>query len=385
MNTRSTNKLLEEKLQIIAQSMADERLNLNQRINELLERLLSAQDTISTLEKINISGSLSKPMAKRPCAEKAESPDSLCSLHILDVAPPPAFMDGASEARTTPSQSDSATETGKLGGSSESDTAGPNGERTPQLAYDAFRGPPAEAPKKHGKGHARATAFTPWKEKSTTFSHERVNSTESECSGEEAAAFCLLPAPHFLYLRQETLVTPTGPSRFPSGPAPEEPAGFGDARPSSPSGLPLRAQLELVPELSSSESSDEVSWSPGLVEKTSGSHLDYESAQKMLDSFLYKGSGQEKSREKEARKTAGKPGSSYRLAGSKEGGGSGRPPGHRRIRYHQDLPGGLGKESAEAECYPCRSPPAVRSLPRGAKGPTVELGHNEPVQDSTSL
>ncbi|XP_042296458.1 uncharacterized protein LOC121915901 [Sceloporus undulatus] len=399
-DTRLTNQLLEEKLQIIAQSMAEERQTLNQRINELLERLISAQNTICTLEKINISGLVSKSMVKHQHMEKSESPDSLCSLHNLDVAPPPAFMDGASDARTTPSQSDSANEASKLGASSESDTSGPNGERLPSVDYKSLV-PSSEGLKRHSKGHARATAFTPWKQKSTRFSTEPVNSTESECSGEEMVPVCPLPTPRFLYLRQETLVAPTGSSGFPSLPT-TEPVVFEVERSTSPPGLPLSSQLELVPELSSSESSDdedEVSWSPGLVEKTSSSHLDYESAQKMLDSLLHKNPEPEKSREKEAHK-AGRPGG-YRLAGYQEGSGSGLGPGRHlhhhhhhqqqqqhQVRYYQDFPS-PGQALLEEKSYPCPPPlplpRGVGSLPRGIKGVAMGLEGDEAAQDSTSL
>ncbi|KAG6927606.1 tight junction associated protein 1, partial [Chelydra serpentina] len=114
--TQRTNKLLEEKLHLIAQSMAAERQTLNQRITELLERLISAQNTICTLERLNISALLSESAGKHRHMEKANSAESLYSLHISDVAPPAAFMDSASDAHTptpTPSQSDSATEANK--------------------------------------------------------------------------------------------------------------------------------------------------------------------------------------------------------------------------------------------------------------------------------
>ncbi|KAJ6654266.1 hypothetical protein lerEdw1_007363 [Lerista edwardsae] len=365
-STRHANQLLEEKLQMIAQTMSEERQALNRQIGELLERLAGAQNTICTLEKLNISGLLSGPSRKHQRhGKKAESPDSLSSLQMLDVAPPPAFMDGTSDARTTPSQSDSATEASKPGCSSESDTALPNGERSPLLEY----APLPEGPK---RGHVRATAFTPWKQKSTKFSTD-VNSTESECSGEEAVPVCPLPPPRFLYLRQEALAATLGPSAFPPLPTPEL-AAF-EAVP--PSNLPAGGQLELVPEISTSESSEdgEVSWSPGLVEKTSGSHLDYQSAQKMLDSLLHKSVAQEKHREKESRK-AGRPGG-YRVAAYPDGSGPGRFAGHQhRVRYYQDFP--TPREE------PC-PPPGLGLLPRGTKGAAVGLEGSDAAQDSTSL
>ncbi|XP_028566807.2 uncharacterized protein LOC114587059 [Podarcis muralis] len=381
-NTRLTNQLLEDRLQIIAQSMAEEKQTLNQRINELLERLISAQNTICTLEKINISGLLAKPsLEKQRRSGKDESPsDSLCSLHILDVAPPPAFMDGASETQTTPNQSDSATETSKLGCSSESDTAaGPSEERSLLLKYEAaLVAPSPEGPKRHSKSHSRATAYIPWKQKSTTFSTQDTNSTESECSGEEEAApLCPLPAPRFLYLRQEALVAPPGPSsHFPALPT-LQPEVFEAAHLPSPTNLPPSGKLEeMVPEMSSSESSEdgEVSWSPGLVEKTSGGpHLDYQSAQKMLDGLL-----QKSRRGNEPPKVARLEG--FRLAGATEGNGAGRGLPHyhhqqqhqqHRIRYYQEFP-----SPEEGKSYPC---------PLGTKGAVVGPEGSDAAQDSTSL
>ncbi|KAG6920534.1 hypothetical protein G0U57_017195, partial [Chelydra serpentina] len=131
-------------LPLQAQSMAAERQTLNQRITELLERLISAQNTICTLERLNISALLSESAGKHRHMEKANSAESLYSLHISDVAPPAAFMDSASDAHTptpTPSQSDSATEANKLGCSSESDTAMPNGDRTPAPNYHSLPPP----------------------------------------------------------------------------------------------------------------------------------------------------------------------------------------------------------------------------------------------------
>ncbi|KAL8183934.1 UNVERIFIED_CONTAM: hypothetical protein K2H54_001534 [Gekko kuhli] len=381
-NTWQTNQLLEEKLQNIAQSMIQEKEALNQRINELLERLAMAQNTISTLEKLNISGLLSKSDMEPQRNEKSESPDSFCSLSVLDVAPPPAFMDGASDTNPTLSHSDSATETSKLGCSSESDSAAPNGEEIPLLGYKALT-PPPEVPSRHCRSHTQVTAFTPWKQTSTKFSVEHVNSTESECSGEETTPLCSLSTPHFLYLRQEALVAPSGPSSFPPLAGPQ-PVGFGLVHPATPSAVPPRGQLELMRELSSSESSDdaEVSWCPGVVEKTSGSHLDYQVAQKMLDSLLQKNSEPEKSQGKEPFKT-GRPGG-FSLAGYQEGSGSGRISGHQhRIRYCQDFSNPV-EELLERKSYPCPQY-AGGSLPRGAKGEAVGLKSIDAAQDSTSL
>lgn len=292
---------------------------------------------------------------------------------MLDVAPPPAFMDGTSDAHTTPSQSDSATEASKLGCSSESDTAVANGgEQSPLLEYV----PLPEEPKRHEKSHGRATAFTPWKQKSTKFSAD-VNSTESECSGEEAV--CPLPTPRFFYLRQEALVTPSGPSPLPA----LEPLALEAAHPASPNSLPAGGHLELVLEMSSSESSEdgEVSWSPGLVEKTSGSPVDYQSAQKMLDSLLHKSSALE-NREKESRK-AGRPGG-YRFAAGQQGSSPGRLVGRQhRIRYYQDFPSPR-KEPPEANSHAC-APHGRGFLPRDAKGTAMGLEGCDAAQDSTSL
>ncbi|XP_053134908.1 muscle M-line assembly protein unc-89-like isoform X2 [Hemicordylus capensis] len=356
---------------------------LKEKFSRLQEDYSSTRHTNQLLEdklQIIISGLLSGPHKKHRRSEKAESPDSLCSLRIVDVAPPPAFMDGASDARTTPSQSDSATETSKLGCSSESDTAAPNGDRTSLREYGILV-PPVESLKRHSKSHARVTAFTPWKQKSTKFSAEQMNSTESECSGEETFPLCPPPAPRFLYLRQEALVAASEPSSLPPLPAPES-VGFEVGRPHSPTGQAAGGQLELVLELNSSESSDdeEVSWNPGLVEKTTlGSPLDYHSAQKMLDSLLQKSSEQEKSREKAARKM-GRPGG-YRLAGFQEGSNPGRLATHQhRIRYYQDFPN-AGEESPEEKSYPH----GVGSLTRGTKGMAVGLEGRDAAQDSTSL
>nr|XP_060614550.1 uncharacterized protein LOC132764540 [Anolis sagrei ordinatus] len=203
-DTRLTNQLLEEKLHIIAGSMAEERQALNQRINELLERLISAQNTINALEKINISGLVCGQ--RRRQGVRPDTPDSLSSLLNLEVAPPAAFMDGAPEAAL--SQSDSAPEAGKPNGSSGSESGGGARHR--------------------GRGHGTHTAFAPWKPRPTRFPSETVNSTESECSGEEMVPLCgpTFTAPRFLYLRQEALVAPTGAGDFPPL-ASMEPSGPG--------------------------------------------------------------------------------------------------------------------------------------------------------------
>ncbi|XP_048352712.1 uncharacterized protein LOC125432739 isoform X2 [Sphaerodactylus townsendi] len=340
-DTRQTNQLLEEKLQNIAQIMAEERQALNQRINELLERLVMSQNTLNTLEKLNISGLLSKSTAEHQ-HEKADSPDSFCSLTILDIVPPPDFRDGISDAHPTPIQFDSATETSKLGCSSESDTATPNGEEIPLLSYKALS-PPPEVPSRHCRNHTQVTAFKPWKQTSTKFSVEHVNSAE-------------------------------GP----------ESVVFGLVHPTSPSGVPPSGPLERVPEVSSSESSDdgEVSWCPGLMEKASGSHLDYQAAQKMLDSLLRKNSGQEKTLGKEPLQTGRLGGFSF--TSYQEGNGPGRTPDRQhRIRFCQDFSNPV-EELAEGKSYPCLQ--YVRgSLPRGAKGEAGGLESIDAAQDSTLL
>ncbi|XP_039337880.1 uncharacterized protein LOC120369056 [Mauremys reevesii] len=312
-NTQRTNQLLEEKLHLIAQSMATEKQTLNQRITELLERLISAQNTICTLERLNISTLLSESAGKHHHMEKANSADSLYSLHISDVAPPPAFMDSASDAHTTtPSQSDSATEANKPGCSSESDTAMPNGDRTPVPNYHSLPAPGQL------ESHGRTTAFTPWKQQRPGELLEHVNSTESECSAEEGAQVHALPMPHFLYLRQEALVAPSVPTLPPT-----------DAlRPPSPQGLLLGGRLELVPvpELSSTDSSDgDEAWSQGLGEKEPGVSLDYQSAQKILDSLLR----QHQHLEEPAKASGG---------GYQDRSEMGQAKGHqRRIRYYWDF------------------------------------------------
>ncbi|CAM4696880.1 unnamed protein product [Lepidochelys kempii] len=365
-NTQRTNQLLEEKLHLIAQSMAAERQTLNQRITELLERLISAQNTICTLERLNISALLSESAGKHRHMEKANSADSLYSLHISDVAPPPAFMDSASDAHTTtttPSQSDSATEANKPGCSSESDTATPNGDRTPAPNYHSL--PPLGQLESHG----RTMAFMPWKQQRPGELLEHVNSTESECSAEEGAQIHTLPMPHFLYLRQEALVAPSGPTLPPT-----------DAlRPPSPQGLLLGGQLELVPvpELSSTDSSDgDEAWSQGLGEKEPGVSLDYQSAQRILDSLLR----QHQHLEKEPAKASG--------GGYQDRSEMGQAKEHqRRIHYYWDFQS-PGKEQPQLH-QPLLHQPQHRggSLPR-AKGEKVlqrEQECGDVVMDSTLL
>ncbi|XP_042706171.1 tight junction-associated protein 1-like [Chrysemys picta bellii] len=358
-NTQRTNQLLEEKLHLIAQSMAAEKQTLNQHITELLERLISAQNTICTLERLNISMLLSESAGKHRHMEKASSADSLYSLHISDVAPPPAFMDSASDAHTTtPSQSDSATEANKPDCSSESDTAMPNGDRTPVPNYHSLPSPGQL------ESHGRTTAFTPWKQQCPGELLEHVNSTESECSAEEGAQVHALPMPHFLYLRQEALVAPSVPTVPPT-----------DAlRPPSPQGLLLGGRLELVPvpELSSTDSSDgDEAWSQGLGEKEPGVSLDYQSAQKILDSLLR----QHQHLEKEPAKASG--------GGYQDRSEMGQAKGHqRRIRYYWDFQS-PGKEQ------PLLHQPqhGGGSLPR-AKGEKVlqrEQECGDGVMDSTLL
>ncbi|CAM2116907.1 unnamed protein product [Caretta caretta] len=366
-NTQRTNQLLEEKLHLIAQSMAAERQTLNQRITELLERLISAQNTICTLERLNISALLSESAGKHRHMEKANSADSLYSLHISDVAPPPAFMDSASDAHTTttttPSQSDSATEANKPGCSSESDTATPNGDRTLAPNYHSL--PPLGQLESHG----RTTAFMPWKQQRPGELLEHVNSTESECSAEEGAQIHTLPMPHFLYLRQEALVAPSGPTLPPT-----------DAlRPPSPQGLLLGGQLELVPvpELSSTDSSDgDEAWSQGLGEKEPGVSLDYQSAQRILDSLLR----QHQHLEKEPAKASG--------GGYQDRSEMGQAKEHQRqIHYYWDFQS-PGKEQPQLH-QPQLHQPQHRggSLPR-AKGEKVlqrEQECGDVVMDSTLL
>ncbi|TFK12049.1 cadherin-23 [Platysternon megacephalum] len=342
-----------------AQSMAAERQTLNQHITELLERLISAQNTICTLERLNISTLLSESAGKHRHMEKANSADSLYSLHISDVAPPPAFMDSASDAHTTtPSQSDSATEANKPGCSSESDTALPNEDRTPVPNYHSLP-PPGQL-----ESHGRTTAFTPWKQQRPGELLEHVNSTESECSAEEGAQVHALPMSHFLYLRQEALVAPSVPTLPPT-----------DAlRPPSPQGLLLGGGLELVPvpELSSTDSSDgDEAWSQGLGEKEPGVSLDYQSAQKILDSLLR----QHQHLEKEPAKASG--------GGYQDRNEMGQAKGHqRRIHYYWDFQS-PGKEQ------PLLHQPqhGGGSLPR-AKGEKVlqrEQECGDGVMDSTLL
>lgn len=338
--------------------------------------------SLQSLNSFQIAGLLSESGTEPRHNEKSESPDSFCSLSVLDVAPPPAFMDGTSDTHPTLSQSDSATETSKLGCSSESDTPAPNGEEIPLLGYKALT-PPPEVPSRHCRSHTQVTAFTPWKQTSTKFSFEPITSTESECSGEETTPLCPLSTPRFLYLRQEALVAPSGPSNFPPLPGPES-VVFGLGHSTTPSGLPPSRQLELMRELSTSESSDdgEVSWCPGLMEKTSGSHLDYQAAQKMLDSLLQKNSEQEKNQGKEPFKTGRLGGFSF--AGYQEGSGPGRISGHQhRIRYCQDFSNPV-EELLERKSCPCPQY-AGGSLPRGPKGEAVGLKSIDAAQDSTSL
>lgn len=343
--------------------------------------------SLQSLDPFQISGLLSKSSMEPQHREKAESPDSFCSLSILDVAPPPAFMDGTPDTHSILSQSDSATEISKLGCSSESDTAAPNGDEIPLLGYKSLT-PPPEVPSRHRKSHTQVTAFMPWKQTSTKFSIEPVNSTESECSGEETTPLCPLSTPRFLYLRQEALVAPSGPRNFSSLPGSES-VVFGLVHPPTPADIPPSRQV--MPELSSSESSDdaEVSWCPGLMEKTSGTHLDYQAAQKMLDSLLQKNSKPENSQGKEPFK-AGRVGG-FNLADYQEGSGPGRISSQQhRIHYCQDFSNPV-EDLVERKSYPSvvsRTPSPQYpggSLPRDTKREAVGRKSVDAAQDSTSL
>nr|XP_006136665.1 uncharacterized protein LOC102462719 [Pelodiscus sinensis] len=291
--------------------------------------------------------------------EKADSTDSLYSLHISNVAPPPAFMDSASEAHTTtPSQSDSATEANKPGCSSESDTAMPNGDRTQAPNYRSLP-PPGQL-----ESHRRTTAFMPWKQQCSGELLEHVNSTESECSTEEGAQVHALPMLGFLYLRQEALVAPSVPTLLSTE----------ALRPPSPQDVLLGGQLELVPvpELSSTDSSDgEEACSQGMGEKEPGVTLDYQSAQKILDSLLR----QHHCLETEPAKASG--------GGYQDRSETGQAKEHQRqIRYYWDF-------KSPGEEQPPRHPAqhGGGTLPR-AKGKKVlprEQICGDGVMDSTFL
>ncbi|EMP25812.1 hypothetical protein UY3_17118 [Chelonia mydas] len=351
-----------------AQSMAAERQTLNQRITELLERLISAQNTICTLERLNVSSGVVGGLESTDWGSTGSVPgggDLGAAVRISGEAP--AHGEGqfrrqpllpAHLSTTTPSQSDSATEANKPGCSSESDTAMPNGDRTLAPNYHSL--PPLGQLESQG----RTTAFMPWKQQRPGELLEHVNSTESECSAEEGAQIHALPMPHFLYLRQEGLVAPSGPTLPPT-----------DAlRPPSPQGLLLGGQLELVPvpELSSTDSSDgDEAWSQGLGEKEPGVSLDYQSAQRILDSLLR----QHQHLEKEPAKASGE--------GYQDRSEMGQAKEHqRRIHYYWDFQS-PGKEQ------PLLHQPQHRggSLPR-AKGEKVlqrEQECGDGVMDSTLL
>ncbi|XP_078518291.1 uncharacterized protein LOC144782931 [Lissotriton helveticus] len=317
-STQLTNHFLEEKLEIIAQTMANERLSRNQRIAELLERLIASQDPASGLGTPNTSGSLAS-FKQHLSLENKDTMSQASSSDLHHVAPPLPFMDIAEET-SRPLDMESSHNMNKFVCAASAVSSGVSTTvRTDWLdiqEHDPFmlleRETNMEALKGSPKASSRSTAFTPWKQRAglPSPSLEQFNiSTESESIPEGMSQADALQIPQPMDCRAEAL-DEQARRHVPSQGGSTPPGSVGDKR-SHDSGVTfpyftdsgatshsqlsfLKTPLKMSAGISSTESSgDELQedWLKIFMEKQPNkkerkSPIDYQSAQKILNSLV---------------------------------------------------------------------------------------------------
>ncbi|XP_041093967.1 uncharacterized protein LOC121306292 [Polyodon spathula] len=199
-SSQQTSQALEEKLHSAVLSVELERKNQNQRISELMEQLCSAQNTICTLETINIPTLLQQVLGKHFLELEDHIDQSLL--------PPAPFMDPAhSEPELRPAglSNQSQGRMGPVPEEDESDWLEKGGEESVRAGLG-------------GGGRARVTAFSPWSDLQQEVRPQ--TSRESEGATEEVRRFShTLKVPHFEFCTpHESLPVPCLDAPAPRGP-----------------------------------------------------------------------------------------------------------------------------------------------------------------------
>ncbi|XP_075426008.1 uncharacterized protein LOC142465694 isoform X1 [Ascaphus truei] len=256
--TQATNELQEKNLHSCVQNknLVPDRDSLNQKITELLEHLVRAQNTICALEKLNVSSLLSHPSpveVSHPTLDAASQSEGPKDLNMsADVSPEAYCRDSGVNVNWT----------------------------AEEVLVEIPAGP-------------KLTAFSPWsprRERTLPILHQLYNSTESECSLEGILPTCKLLSPRFPYLGESfSDDRKDGGSSDGSDTRAEQRVSRAlkcDLPPASllPAHRFLPRSQRTRP--SSSESSGDdllLSWGHGLSQ---GSGMDYLSAQKILDTLL---------------------------------------------------------------------------------------------------
>ncbi|XP_069501040.1 uncharacterized protein [Ambystoma mexicanum] len=316
-STQLTNHFLEEKLQIIAQTMASERLSRNERIADLLERLIAAQDSPSGLGTSNTSSS---PISieKHP---HLENQGILCQASSVDmplVAPPLPFMD-MSHNNKSPFHPESSLKVNKLGcipSAVLSAAETPKPEWKDMHGYDPFlmqeMEKQLEVLKPTPNTVTRNTAFSPWKQHPGVHSPSLEQfhiSMESECSLENMTQSDTLLVPQLIDCMPETMeehsrrhVSSQAGSSIEAVPEDQRSnASGGTSLFSSDSVTPsfiqhsfLSSSLQMLATFGNSESSGDdlqEDWLRLFMEKQpkkkeGEAPVDFRSAQKILDSLV---------------------------------------------------------------------------------------------------
>ncbi|KAJ1105927.1 hypothetical protein NDU88_003330 [Pleurodeles waltl] len=316
-STQLTNHFLEEKLTIIAQTMAHERLSRNQRIAEILERLIASQNTASGLESPNNSSSLAS-FEQHLSLENKDITRQASSFDVPHVAPPIPFMDVAEET-SRPLDMESSHNMNNFDCTTDAVPSVSTTVRTDLLdvqEQDPFvlleREKLLEVLKGSPKAGSQSIAFTPWKQRTGLHfpSLEQFNiSMESESFPEGISQTDTLQMPQLVDFRVEAVDEQTR-RRVPSQEGSSPPGSVGNQR-SHDSGIKfphftdtgatshsqlsfLKTPLKNSAANDSTESSgDELQedWLKILMEKQPNkkekkSPIDYQSAQKILNSLV---------------------------------------------------------------------------------------------------